>query len=289
MVKEVEVKSILNKKRRDPWFLDDYSLNPYRGCQFNCAYCYIHGGGYSSKSGEVEVKVNAPSLLEAELRKLSRRRLFGYIALSSATEPWMKLEEQWKLTRRCLSVIERYRFPVHCLTKSTLIKRDLDLLSSIDQRSFTPSDLKETVGRGALITLSFSTLEAGDAKVFEPGAPSPKDRMELISKLSREGFMAGAAFIPVLPYISDGLEELETMIREARDCGASYVFVGSLTLQGPCRERFLKALRSRYPELEPRYMELYSSTYSPPRSYEAKLEEAARKLCDKLGVKYRIA
>ena len=99
MVKEVYAKSILNKhKKRDEWFLDDYSLNPYQLCQLNCIY-YIRGGKYGEKGKELAVKINAPTLLEKELFRRAKRKEYGFIALSSSTEPWQPVEEKYGIQK----------------------------------------------------------------------------------------------------------------------------------------------------------------------------------------------
>ena len=140
MVKEILSKTILNKhKKRDEWFLDDYSLNPYQLCDFNCIYCHIRGSKYGKNMKQgLSAKINAPALLEKELLKRVKRKEYGFIALSSSTEPWMHIEEEYKLTRKCLEVIAKFKFPVHCLTKSTLILRDLNLLEEIDEKAILP-------------------------------------------------------------------------------------------------------------------------------------------------------
>ena len=210
MVKEIFAKTILNKhKRRDEWFLDDYSLNPYQLCDFNCVYCYIRGSKYGENMKQgLAAKINAPTLLEKGLLRRVKRKEYGFIALSSATEPWMHIEEEYKLTRKCLEVIARFKFPLHCLTKSTLILRDIDLLKEIDENAILPKDL-EKLKHGTLITFSFSTLDEKIAKIFEPNAPKPKERLETLQKIKEAGFYASIAYIPVLPFISDSDEQLK--------------------------------------------------------------------------------
>ena len=131
MVNEIKVKSILNKhKKRDDWFLDDYSVNPYSGCSFNCIYCYIRGSKYGENMAKtLSVKINAPELLEKQLSRRAKRGEYGVIVLSSSTEPYMPIEEKLKLTRKLLEIILKYRFPVEIATKSKLVLRDLDLLT----------------------------------------------------------------------------------------------------------------------------------------------------------------
>ena len=289
MIREITVKSILNRhKKRDAWFLDDYSLNPYYFCDFNCIYCYIHGSSYGERTGRgLAVKINALTLLEKELARRAKRKEYGFIALSSATEPWMYAEEKYKLTRKCLEVIARLKFPVHCLTKSTLILRDLDLLDEIDKSAILPSDLSR-LGHGVLITSSISSLDEKIAKIFEPSAPKPKKRLETLQKVKEAGFYAGVAFIPVLPFISDSTEQIEEMIKMAKEFGADYVFIGALTLYGVGKEIYYKILEKHFPELLPKYKNLFGNFNQPNKVYQLDLEKRAKEFCKKYGVKYKI-
>src|SRR5258707_14792974 len=114
MPHEIQVKSILNKtKRRDPWFLDDYTLNPYSGCSFNCLYCYIRGSKYGvHMEDRLSVKTNAVELLEKELSRRAKKGEYGIIVVSSATDPYLQFEKELRLTRKLLEVILKFRFPV---------------------------------------------------------------------------------------------------------------------------------------------------------------------------------
>ncbi len=290
LAKEIIVKTILNKhKKRDDWFLDDYSLNPYKLCAFNCIYCYIRGSKYGQNMGkELAVKINAPKLLERALRRRARKKEYGFIALSSSTEAWQPIEEEYKITRQCLEIISRYRFPIHCGTKSQLILRDIDILSEIDKNAILPPDLGDKLNHGVLITFSLSTLDEHISRIFEPGAPKPKERLETLQKIKEEGFFAGIAYIPVLPFISDSYEKLEEMIKTAKEYNADYVFVGALTLFGVGKELYLHTLKIHFPDLIPKYKKLYRIFNYPSKEYQQKLENLARKLCNKYGVKYMI-
>jgi DNA repair photolyase len=112
MPREIEVKSLLNKtKRRDPWFLDDYTINFYSSCSFNCLYCYIRGSKYGENLEEsISVKVNGIELLEKQLHLRSKKQQYGFIVVSSATDPYLKIEEQYQLTRQALELIARYPY-----------------------------------------------------------------------------------------------------------------------------------------------------------------------------------
>jgi DNA repair photolyase len=291
MVKEVKVKSILNRhKKRDEWFLDDYSVNPYYGCSFNCIYCYIKGSKYGGD--ELAAKINAPEILDRQLRQRARKKEYGIIALSTSTEPYMHLERKLELSRMILQKILKYKFPVEIATKSKLVLRDLDVLERIDNAAILPADLQR-LGRGAIISFSISTLDEGLAKIVEPGAPSPKERLETMLKCKQEGFLVGINYIPVLPYLSDSEEDLDEMIRAAKDHGADYVLVGSLTLFGEkasdCKTLYYKFLNEHFPELIPKYKSLFGNSFAPGKRYEAKLAKVAERLCEKYGIKNRIA
>src|SRR5687768_11257697 len=205
MIAYKDVRSILNKhKKRDSWFLDDYSINPYEGCGFNCTYCYVHGSRYGDNLAEkIVIKKDAVTILDKQLRNRAQKNQYGFIAIGSATDAYMQIEEEVGLTRELLKVILQNRFPVFISTKSGLIKRDLDLLKQIDETAIIPDDLKENPGRGVLIAFSFSTLDEKLAKKIEPGAPSPQKRLETLQHCVENGFLCGVNAMPLLPFLSD--------------------------------------------------------------------------------------
>lgn len=274
-MKGITVKSVLNKHRvRDKWFLDDYSINPYRGCGYGCRYCYLHGGRYGFKT--LAVKINAADILRKELSRVAWRREYGYIALGTATEPWMKEESEYEVTRRCLEVILRYKFPVHALTKSPFILRDLDILGEIDRKAMLPDEFKEVPGRGVLITFSFSTLRDEVAAVFEPAAPKPSERLDALRMVKKRGFYAGAAFIPILPFVTD--VEVEDMVATAASLNLDYVFFSPPTLYGGTRQLYLNTVKQHYPKLYRRYAELYHRSF-PNKHYVKELYHRVADLC----------
>ncbi|RKY63334.1 MAG: radical SAM protein [Candidatus Latescibacterota bacterium] len=294
MVNEIQAKSILNKhKKRDDWFLDDYSVNPYSGCSFNCIYCYIRGSKYGENMAKTfSVKTNAPELLEKQLSRRAKKGEYGIIALSSATEPYMPIEEKLKLTRRLLKIILKHRFPVEIATKSKLILRDLDILKEIDKNAILPADLKPKLKHGTIISFSVSTLDERLAKILEPGAPKPTERLETMKKCKEEGFFTGVCFIPVLPFLSDSEEEIEKTIRTVKEHGADFIFVGGLTLFGKgltdCKTLYYKFLEKHYPNLVPKYKRLYRIFFAPSKEYQKELEKRSKRLCEKYGIKNRI-
>lgn len=294
MVNKIQVKSILNKhKKRDDWFLNDYSVNPYSGCSFNCIYCYIRGSKYGENMAKtLSVKVNAPELLEKQLARRAKKGEYGVVVLSSSTEAYLPIEEKVKLTRRLLKIILRYRFPIHVITKSKLVLRDLDLLKEIDKNAILPYDFKTKLKRGVIISFSISTLDEKLVKILEPGAPPPRERLETMEKCKEEGFLVGVDYIPVLPFLSDSEEQLDEMIKTARDYGADFVLVGALTLFGnkpaDCKTLYYKFLEENYPELVLKYKSLYRIFPMPSKEYQKELEEKSKKLCEKYEIKNRI-
>jgi len=191
MAREIYVKSILNKhKKRDDWFSNDYSVNPYSGCSFNCIYCYIRGSKYGENMAKtLSVKLNAPEVLDKQLKRRAKKKEYGIIALSTSTEPYQTIEKETKLTRSLLEIILKYRLPVHILTKSTLVLRDLDLLEEIDEKAILPDDLKNRLNRGVIINFSISTLNEKLAKILEPGAQNRKKDWKLCRNVKKRDFL----------------------------------------------------------------------------------------------------
>ena len=165
LVRKIQVQSVLNKQKFvDDWFLSSYSINPYSNCSFNCVYCYTRG----SKYGEHQVpslaaKINAPEVLVRQLKTRARKREYGFIVLGSATDPYLPVEKDLKITRELLMIILRFKFPINILTRSPLILRDLDLLKKIGEGN---------VPELRWIWWYFFLFQTDEklARIFEPGS-----------------------------------------------------------------------------------------------------------------------
>ena len=294
MIAYKEVKSILNKhKKRDSWFLDDYSINPYEGCGFNCTYCYVHGSKYGENLAEkIVIKKDAATILDKQLANRAKKDQYGLIAVGSATDAYMQVEEEIGLTKELLQVILKNRFPVFISTKSTLITRDLELLKQIDEAAILPGDLQSTLKRGVIISFSFSTLDEKLAKQLEPGAPLPRQRLETLQRTKNAGFLCGVNAIPLLPFISDTNEELEKIIAAAKQYGADYILVGGLTLFGSeerdSKQLYFRFLRDHYPHLLEKYEKMYGSVYYPSWQYQDDLKRRTELICKKYQIKTSI-
>lgn len=290
MPAEIEVKTILNKtKRRDPFFLDDYTVNPYSGCSFNCRYCYIRGSKYGEHlEMKTSIKVNAPQLLEKQLRLKAQKGQYGIIVLASATDPYLHFEEELQLSRELLKIIAFYRFPVHIITKSPLVERDFDILQEIDKNAILPDDLKDRLNNGALVTFSFSTIDDGIASIFEPGAPPPRERLKTLATTAAAGFKTGVSLMPLLPYITDTSEHLNKMFTAFKAANAQYIFPATITLFGntpsDSKTLVLNAIQKHYPELLEKYNRLFSTSNQLPKYYNAAFAQKTKQLSTEFGI-----
>lgn len=161
MLRHKQVKSVLNKhKKRDSWFLDDYSVNPYEGCSCNCQYCYIRGSKYGENMEDgLVIKANALEVLEKQLQFRVKKGQYGIVVVGSGTDTYMHHEANYKMTEGMLRLLLRkYRFPVFISTKSTLITRDIQLLKEIDEAAILPDDLNDTLKRGVILSVSVSSM-----------------------------------------------------------------------------------------------------------------------------------
>lgn len=277
----------------DDWFLSGYSLNPYSNCSFNCVYCYTRG----SKYGENQVpglaaKINAPEVLVKQLKNRARKREYGFIAFGSATDPYLPVEEDLGLTRELLMIILRFRFPLHLLTRSPLILRDLDILKKIGEKAVIPDQFQDKTNTGVVLSFSFSTTEEHLARIFEPGAPSPQERLKTMKQCREEGFTVGAIFMPLLPVLSDREEHLDEMIRKVKENGADFVLASGLTLfgEGPqdCKTRYYEVLEEHFPELVPKTRAIFGNSFAPSRKYQNELHQRFVRLCQKYQIRNRV-
>lgn len=284
----VEAKSILNRKRtRDSWFLDDYTLNAYSGCTFNCQFCYIRGSKYGEyMTKKTSAKTNGPELLEKQLALRSKKRQYGFIVIGSATDPYLHFEDELKLTRQLLEVVLKFRFPVHIITRSPLVERDFDLLSLIQDRAFLPVDLMNHVKTKAIVSFSFSSINPDIEKHFEPNAPSFQKRLHAMNAANSQGIMTGATAMPLLPYLSDSYSSMVQLIETVKESGGQYAVLAPLTLFGngkaDSKTLTFKVIAKHYPESLKRYEELFSQSHSVSAGYLKAFYERAKRACEKV-------
>jgi DNA repair photolyase len=207
----------------------DHGLNPYRGCEHGCAYCYARTYheylGFSAGldfESKIVVKPDAPELLERELARPGYSP--GVISLSGVTDCYQPVERVLQLTRRCLEVLARFRNPVVVITKNSLVSRDLDHLAELAKH------------QAVAVYLSVTTLDPQLARVLEPRAPTPRARLETIRQLADSGVPAGVSAAPMIPGLNDS--ELPSILAAAAEHGASFAAYSLVRLPGAVADVF---------------------------------------------------
>ena len=254
-IKEIEAKSILRKhKKIDSWFISHYGMNLYRGCAHNCVYCDGRSEKYNvdGEFGEdVTVKVNAIELLRRELKPKRKRTPLkkSFIMIGGGVgDSYQPIEKSYQLTRKALELMYEYNLPVHMLTKSTLIERDIDILKKINEKN------------RAIVSFSFSSVNDKISSIFEPGVPPPSERLKTLAFFKSEGIPCGMFLLPVIPFIADKPELVEESVRKASEVGLDFVIFGGMTLKdGRQKDYFFNVLKEHYPDLIPKYQKIYTA------------------------------
>ena len=288
---ERDFKSILIvRKFIDSWFWDRYGVNPYQGCQFGCIYCDSRSEKYrlpSDFENDIIVKKDPAGMLD---RRLSRARILlpDVVAMSGASDPYHHAEARFESTRRCVEVLEKHSYPVHVLTKSRLVLRDLDLLEQVGRNNW------------CCVSVTITTTDPDVARFLEPKSPSPRTRFDVVKTIKdkTQHIQAGVLLIPVVPYLSDSDKDLEAVVRGAMEAGADYVlFGGAMTMRDQQASWFLKHLKDSRPELLGKYEELYGFTYEPGSyrgdymakdSYNMSITRRFLDLCEEYRMPFRI-
>ena len=273
MIKEIQVKTLLARvKGSDDWFGLYYNMNLYRGCQHQCIYCDSRSECYQIEDFEhdVLVKANAVALLQ---RELAGKRVIGTIGTGSMNDPYMPLEKEVRLTHSALVVIAEAGFPVHVITKSDLVVRDIDLLEEIGRKSY------------AAVTFTVTTAEDALSKRLEPGAPVSSRRLAALQLLSRRGILTGVAMMPVLPFIEDTEENIRAIVRLAQAAGAKYILPAfGMTLRDRQRRYYYAKLDRLFPGLRPRYEQAFGERYSAAARNARHLGQLFAEMCAELGM-----
>ena len=275
MIEEITAKTILNHvKQPDPWFGLKYNMNLYRGCQHQCIYCDSRSDCYQIEDfAKIQVKVNALDLLEDVL---PRKRMRGTIGFGSMNDPYMPVEREYQLTGKALEIISNNKFPVHILTKSDLVLRDIDLLKDISR---------------VYAAISFTVTTADDdlARKLEPGAPLPSARFRAMGKLAEAGILTGVTMMPMLPFLEDSEQNILQIISRAQNSGATYIIPSfGVSLRPGSREYYYHKLDKLFPGTKEKYINKYGDQYqcSVPRWRE--LNKAFQEEINRTGIKIRI-
>jgi DNA repair photolyase len=282
-----------------------WSINPYVGCAFGCAYCYAryahryaleraatanpeHRGlqtdvetlpPWLAFERRIFVKENAADVLRRALRNGSDRHLAllgdETIVIGTATDPYQPAERRFRVTRGVLEVLaEHAGLSIVIITKSPLVTRDVDVLRRIARNS------------EITVHLSLITLDRTLARRLEPRAPTPEARVRALARLREHGIAVGINVMPVLPGITDAPEQLDALVRTVAAHGATYVNACALRLQSAARQRYLPFIEQEFPELVSRYRATYARSYAVGERYRDGLRAYFRRVCARYGVPF---
>jgi len=286
----LDARSILNKSVSRRQLSLAYSINPYRGCEFACRYCYARythefleptpisapvdlsepQSWATSFEHKIFLKQNAAWLLEQELKKIDPAQ---EIALGTATDPYQPIERRARITRSLLEVFSRragYRLGI--ITKSTLIARDIDLLAQIAK--------KNTL----VLHLTITTPDAQLARLLEPRAPRPDLRFQTVKRLRQAGLVAGILCSPLLPGITDTADALDRMAARAAEANASFFAAQPLFLKSCSRPTYLSFIRQHFPALLPLYEERFRTHDFAQDPYRGRLRSLVAGACQRYNL-----
>lgn len=252
------------------------TINVYRGCTHGCIYCDSRSKCYhiDHEFTDIEVKVNAAEILE---QTLQRKRKKCVVNSGSMCDPYMPIEKEICLTRRCLEVIERYDFGAAMLTKSDLVMRDIDLFDSINQRT------------RAVLNMTLTTFDENLCKILEPNVASTIRRAEVLRNFSDRGIPTVVWLCPILPFINDTEENLLGILELCRAAGVKAIvnFGMGMTLREGDREYYYDALDKHFEGVKNKYVKTYGFAYSIPSPNSTALMRLYQDYCKRYGIIYK--
>ena len=266
----VSAKGILNKNN------GFYGMNMYRGCTHGCIYCDSRSNCYhfTHQFEDIEVKQNAPELLEAALKSKRKRCMIGTGAMS---DPYMHCEEDLQLTKRCIEIINKYEFGLAIQTKSDRILRDIDLLDEINHKS------------KCVVQMTLTTYDDDLCKILEPNVCNTKRRIEVLEEMQKRGIPTVVWLTPILPFINDTKENVQAILEECARVKVKGIidFGMGLTLRDGDREYYYAALDKHFPGMKEKYIKTYGYAYEILSPNAKELSELFRNFCKEKGIMYK--
>ena len=274
---EVQAKSVVNRVPEASRMPFRWTINPYRGCQHSCIYCYARqshsylelntGADFDTK---VVVKVNAPELVR---KKMASPAWPGeHIAMGTNVDCYQRAEGRYRLMPGIIGALKEAANPFSILTKGTLILRDMDLLA----------EAAEVTDVGLNVSVGFVDKELW--RSVEPGTPAPARRLEACATLNERGLRCGVLMGPVVPFLADSPAQLDAAVSQIAAAGATNVSPIVLHLRPGTREWFFRWLGACHPGLVGRYLDLYGRSAYAPKSYQARIAGQVRELAEKHGI-----
>jgi len=274
-------RSLLNRcvsKRQMPF---TWTINPYRGCEFACKYCYarythefmeMHDGLDFER--KIYVKQQTAWLLRQDLRKVKTGE---EIAIGTATDPYQPAERRFEITRSILQEMAQHRgLQIGIVTKSDLVVRDIDVLLEVAKHNVL------------FVNLTVTTMNTKLARILEPRAPRPDLRMQALAKLTQAGVAAGVICAPVLPGITDSPASLDKVVRATKDAGGRYIYANPLFLKPCSASVFLPFLEKEFPHLADSYRKRYGDHAFVGKVYRQRLSDLMVALRKKYGIKKEV-
>ena len=262
----VEAKGILSSNN---------GMNIYRGCTHGCIYCDSRSKcyGFTHEFEDVEVKMNAPELLERALKSKRKKCMIGTGAMC---DPYLHAEEELRLTRRCLELISQYEYGIAIQTKSTRILRDLDLLREINGIE------------KAVVQMTMTTYNEELCKIIEPAVSTTRERFDALLQFKKAGLPTIVWLTPILPFINDTEENIRGILDYCIEAGVKGIicFGMGVTLRDGNREYFYRALDKHFPGIKNKYIKTYGNAYNLPSPDSERLLQIFRKLCKENGIMY---
>ena len=263
----VEAKGILKGSGKE------IGMNIYRGCSHGCIYCDSRSLCYqfTHPFEDIEVKINAPDLLE---KALSSRRKKCMIGTGSMSDPYMHCEKDLRLTRKCLEIIYKHGFGACVQTKSDLILDDIDLIDKINKDS------------KCVVQMTLTTYDDDLCRILEPNVCNTKRRIEVLEEMQRRGIPTIVWLSPVLPFINDTEENITAILNECVRVGVKGIicFGMGLTLRDGDREYYYAALDKHFPGLKERYIAKYGNSYEVPSPNHPQLMQIFNRICKENGI-----
>lgn len=263
----VESKGILTRNG------DHYGMNIYRGCSHGCIYCDSRSRCYqfTHPFEDIEVKQNAPELLEAALKSKRKKSMIG---TGSMSDPYMHCEEKLRLTRKCLEIISQYEFGVAIQTKSDRILQDIDLLDEINQKT------------KCVVQVTLTTFDDNLCRIIEPNVCNTRRRIEVLLEMKKRGIPTVVWLSPILPFINDTEENIKAILDECVRAGVKGIicFGMGLTLRDGNREYFYVSLDKHFPGMKQRYIERYGNSYELPSPKSKELMSIFLNTCKEHGI-----
>ena len=248
-------------------------MNIYRGCTHGCIYCDSRSKCYqfTHPFEDIEVKQNAPELLEKALRSKRKKCMIG---TGSMSDPYMHCEKDLELTRKCLEIIRDNEFGLAIQTKSDLILRDLDLLDEINRSA------------KCVVQITLTTYDDDLCRILEPNVCNTKRRIEVLDKMKERGIPTIVWMTPILPFINDTEENIKAILSECVRTGVKGVidFGMGMTLREGDREYYYAALDKHFPGMKERYIKRYGNSYELPSPNAKELTKCFRKICKENGI-----